>query len=131
MTSQTPETYDDLDGHTRIPELLNELEAATTAVADARRTLASLRDELKGHFELEERPGGFFEGLRNARPGNEPRVKKLTDEHGVILENVHALLGDLEGGQLEEALGRIKELCKTIRDHDENEYKLFTESSAD
>jgi len=131
MTSETSESYSDLDGHTRIPELLNELEAATTAVADARRTLTSLRDELKGHFELEERPGGFFEGLRNARPDNQPKVKKLTDEHGVILENVHGLLGDLEGGKLEEALGRIKALCKTIRDHDESEYKLYTESNPD
>ena len=130
MISETPESYDDLEGHTRIPELLNEFEAATAAVANASKTLTSLRSELQNHFSLEERPGGFFEGLRDARPDNAPRVVKLVEEHREILEQVDELLGEFEGGALDLTFGRMKVLCSTIRAHDESEYNLSTESSS-
>ena len=121
------ESWSQVEGHQQLPELLRQLEAVTDLDA-AKAKLVELRDVLEPHFALEERPGGFFDELRDVQPGNVPRIKELTEEHGVILGQTDALLEELGGSSFDLAVPEIAKLCAAIRAHDEVEHKLFLDS---
>ncbi len=121
------DSWSQLEGHRTLPELLRELEAAAD-LATAKTKLTELRDVLEPHFAMEERSGGFFEELRDVQPCNVPRIKELTEEHGVILARTDSLLDDMGTSSFDQSIAEISKLCATIRAHDESEHQLFLDS---
>ena len=121
------------ESHRRLRSLLDALGSAGDPEG-IRAALDPLPQLLLEHFSDEERPGGLFEGLREARPTIEPKLAVLHEEHEKILAALKALSAQLSSGDAttDEAVERMKaaagSLIEMLEEHERGESKLTAEA---
>ncbi|MBW2273016.1 MAG: hemerythrin domain-containing protein [Deltaproteobacteria bacterium] len=120
------------ESHRRLRSLLDALGNARDPEA-IRTALTPLPELLSEHFSDEERPGGLFEGLREARPSIEPQLALLHAEHEKILEALRVISLQLESGEAtDRALEKLKDaasaLITMLAEHEQGESKLTAEA---
>jgi len=121
------------ESHRRLRSLIDKLADAQDP-EDIRAALEPLPQLLFAHFTDEERPGGLFEGLREARPTIEPKLSVLHAEHEKILIALKALSEQLGSGKAttEQAVEELKNaaasLIAMLTEHERGESKLTAEA---
>jgi hemerythrin len=120
------------ESHRRLRSLLEALGSARDPEG-IRAALAPLPELLSEHFSDEERPGGLFEGLREARPTIEPKLALLHAEHEKILGALRALSRQLDSGEatqgaLEDLKDAATALIAMLEQHEQGESKLAAEA---
>jgi hemerythrin len=121
------------ESHRRLRSLIEKLGNAQDPEG-IRAALEPLPQLLFAHFNDEERPGGLFEGLREARPSIEPKLSILHAEHKKILTALKVLSEKLESGKatsqqaVEELKNAAASLITTLNEHERGESKLAAEA---
>ncbi len=119
--------------HEELRELLGRvhllLTARVAAAADVRSCMASLREQIEGHFRDEE-VEGFFEQIVDQAPRLDSRVDELRAEHAQLRSDVIKLgelaNGDESGDGWWERLERgFHDFSRTLMHHETKENELL------
>lgn len=89
----------------------------------AAELLGILRAELPEHFAYEEKPGGFFDMIRDDAPRNLESIGRLVAEHRALETELDAL-----GRLFDEARERLKTLGRHLTAHEEAEGDLLMDA---
>jgi hemerythrin len=84
---------------------------------------------LPGHFADEEGPRGFFEEIRMLRPDMDPRLRRLHQQHGEIVQALDAVVAQAAAKTKNPAgIERTTSaLCEMLRAHERIENQLITD----
>jgi hemerythrin len=94
--------------------------ADTEAMAEA---LASLRETLEAHFELEDTL--YHPPIRTLRPQHAPTLRSIADGHGRFLTELTAILGRVAEGAFADARRCFEELSQEFAAHEAVEEDLM------
>ena len=81
--------------HSHLAELTARIEAASSTATLANH-LGDLQEMLKSHFAREEYPGGLYDQMGATSGEHRTAVRKLIDEHFMLMGAVRGLRGRLE-----------------------------------
>lgn len=128
-SSDRPEIVEVLSQHKTLLGLLAALERSPDPEVQL-VLLDRVVGLLRPHFELEERPGGFFERVLSEAPAAHEAVDALIAEHPTLdahaVEALAALRAAIEG-PLRAARLQITRLAAEVRRHERTEAGLLSE----
>jgi hypothetical protein len=99
-----------------------------TREAHLRSDLDALRDRLEWHFREEEQ-GGCLEEAVSRRPSLAAEVRRLEQEHPVLLNELRRVIDRLAAKRPEEPLDAVKSeldaFARRLREHEESEDRVL------
>jgi hypothetical protein len=114
-----------VEQHRVLESLFAESEAALagTEAETMAEALASLRETLEAHFELEDTL--YHPPIRALRPQHAPTLQGIADGHGRFLAALAAILGRVAEGAFPEARRGFEELSREFAAHEAVEENLM------
>ena len=91
-----------------VPGLIARLQEAS--VESLREELSHALPYLEQHFRAEQEPDGLFDSLRQLAPRMDGRLRDLTAEHGVLLDETRSLLATVKA--CVRLRGAVEKICR-------------------
>jgi hypothetical protein len=84
---------------------------------DVTKALLELRDAFDGHIEATEPPGGLYEEILAAAPRLAGKVRRLGEEHGVILAAIDEQVEGLATPADDDDVGKVRDDVQRVLGH--------------